>query len=94
MNNKFYPVAFLLLIGVAAYIMFGDAFKPNVDLAQYMEVCNKYQAAKAGTYTNAEIQMLVNELGYLLPEAKSEINDATKLELKACVAELAGRLSE
>ena len=94
MNNKFYPVAFLLLIGVAAYIMFGDAFKPNVDLAEYREMCNKYRAAKAGTYTHAEIQMLVNELGYLLPEDSSELNDTTEIELKACVAELAGRLSE
>ena len=94
MDKKHYPTAFLLVIAVALYFMYGDQFSlKNVDFAAYKEVCNKYQSAKAGVYTNDEMQSLVNKVNYLLPGDVAEIEEPLKKEIKACANELSRRLS-
>ncbi len=75
--------------------MYGDQFSlKNVDFAAYKKVCNQYQSARAGVYTNDEMQSLVNQVNYLLPDAVAEINDSLKKEIKACANMLAGRLNK
>lgn len=94
MDKKHYPTAFLLVIAVALYFMYGDQFSlKNVDFAAYKEVCNKYQSAKVGVYTNDEMQSLVNKVNYLLPGDVAEIEEPLKKEIKVCANQLSRRLS-
>ena len=94
MDKKHYPTAFLVVITVALYFMYGDMFSlKNVDFAAYKEVCEKYRSDRTGTYTDSEIQSLVNKINYLLPETAANINDPLKKEIKACANELSKRLS-
>lgn len=93
MDKKHYPTAFLLVIAVALYFMYGDMFSlKNVDFAAYKEACVKYQSAKAGTYSNDEVLGLVSKINYLLPEPVEEIKDPLKKEIKTCANELSKRL--
>lgn len=92
MKNKFYPVAFILLILIAVYIMYGEGFKPNVDLAQYKEVCEKYLLDKQGEYSKEEKLALVNQVNYLLPATISELNNSVEKEVKNCANQLAQQL--
>ena len=95
MDKKHYPTAFLLVIAVALFIMYGDMFSlKNVDFSAYKEVCIKYQSSRPGTYSNDEILSLVNKVNYLLPEAVEDIHDPLKKEIKTCANELAKRLSK
>jgi len=59
----------------------------------YKEACSKYQAAKAGTYSNDELQSMVNKVNYLLPGDIAGIKEPLKKEIKACANELSKRLS-
>ena len=94
MDKKHYPTAFLLVIAVALYFMYGDQFSlKNVDFAAYKEVCLKYQSARAGEYTRDEIQGFLNKVNYLLPEDVAEIKDPLKKEIKVCANKLSERLS-
>jgi len=94
LDKKHYPTAFLLVIALALYFMYGDMFSlKNVDFAAYKETCVKYQSAQAGTYTNDEILSLVNKINYLLPGTVAEIKDPLKKEIKTCANELSERLS-
>ena len=94
MDKKHYPTAFLLVIAVALYFMYGEQFSlKNVDFEAYKEVCNKYQSAKDGVYTQDELQSLVNKVNYLLPGTVEEIKDPLKKEIKTCANELSKRLS-
>lgn len=94
LDKKHYPTAFLLVIAIALYFMYGDIFSlKNVDFVAYKEVCNKYQSARAGTYTDDEILGLVNKVNYLLPGSLDEIKDPLKKEIKICANELSKRLS-
>ena len=94
MDKKHYPTAFLVVIVVALYFMYGDQFSlKNVDFAAYKETCNKYQSAKAGTYTKDEMQSLVNKVNYLLPGSVEEIKEPLKKEIKTCANELAKRIT-
>lgn len=94
MNKKHYPTAFLVVITVALYFMYGDMFSlKNVDFTAYKEVCDKYQSAREGAYTKSEIQSLVNKIHYLLPEQAVNIDDPLKKEVKVCADELSKRLS-
>ena len=94
MDKKHYPTAFLLVIAVALYFMYGDQFSlKNVDFEAYKEVCLKYQMAKPGTYTNEEMQSLVNKVNYLLPGTVDEIKEPLKKEIKNCANELSKQLS-
>ena len=94
MDNKHYPTAFLLVIAIALYFMYGDEFSlKNVDFEAYKEACNKYQAAKAGTYKDEEIISLISKVNYLLPGTVEEIKEPLKKEIKTCANELSKRLN-
>ena len=93
MDNKHYPTAFLVVIAVALYFMYGEQFSlNNIDFPAYKEVCNKYQSAKEGTYKNEEILSLVSKINYLLPESIEDITEPLKKEIKSCAGELSKRL--
>lgn len=95
MDKKHYPTAFLLVIAIALYLMYGDEFSlKNVNFAAYQEVCNKYQSAKPGTYTDNEMLGLISQVNYLLPEAVAEIKDPLKKEIKMCSNKLVERLNK
>ena len=95
MDKKHYPTAFLVVIAVALYFMYGDMFSlKNVNFAAYKEACVKYQSAKPGTYSNDEILGLVSKINYLLPEPVADIKDPLKKEIKTCANELSKRLSQ
>lgn len=94
MDKKHYPTAFLVVIAVALYFMYGDQFSlKNVDFVAYKEVCLKYQSARAGEYTREEIQGFLNKVNYLLPEDVAEIKDPLKKEIKSCANGLSEKLS-
>ena len=94
MDNKHYPTAFLLVIAIALYFMYGDEFSlKNVDFEAYKEVCIKYQTAKAGTYKDEEIISLISKVNYLLPGTVEEIKEPLKKEIKTCANELSKRLN-
>lgn len=93
MDKKHYPTAFLLVIAVALYFMYGEYFSlKNVDFAAYKNACVKYQSAKTGVYSRSEIQSLVNKVNYLLPGSVAEIEEPLKKQIKACANELSKRL--
>ena len=95
LDKKHYPTAFLVVIAVALYFMYGDMFSlKNVDFAAYKEACVKYQSARAGTYTKDEMESLVNKVSYLLPGTVAEIQEPLKKEIKTCANELAARLNQ
>ena len=94
MDKKHYPTAFLVVIAVALYFMYGDEFSlKNVDFNAYKETCMKYQSAKAGTYSDEQIQSLVTKVNYILPGSVAEIKEPLKKDIKACANELAKRLT-
>lgn len=94
MDKKHYPTAFLVIIAVALYFMYGDQFSlKNVDFAAYKEACVKYQSAKDGVYTRDEMLSLVTKVNYLLPGSAAEIKDPLKKEVKICADELSKRLN-
>lgn len=94
MDKKHYPTAFLVVIAVALYFMYGDEFSlKNVDFNAYKETCEEYQNAKAGTFSDEQVQSLVNKVNYLLPGTVEEIKEVDKREIKACANELAKRLA-
>jgi len=92
-DKKHYPTAFLLVIAIALYFMYGEQFSlKNVDFEAYKEVCLKYQTAKEGTFSEVEIQSLVNKVNYLLPGTVAEINEPLKKEIKNCANELSKKI--
>jgi len=94
LEKKHYPTAFLVVIAVALYFMYGDEFSlKNVDFNAYKEMCVKYQNAKTGTFSDEQIQSLVNKVNYLLPGTVEEIKEPDKQEIKACANKLAERLA-
>lgn len=94
MDKKHYPTAFLLIIAIALYFMYGDQFSlKNVDFDAYKDACVKYQTAKAGAYKDEEILSLINKVNYLLPGSVEEIEEPLKKEIKTCANELSKRLS-
>ena len=95
LESKHYPTAFLLVIAVALFIMYGDMFSlKNIDFSAYKEICVKYQSSSAGTYSHDEILSLVNKINYLLPEAVEDIHDPLKKEIKICANNLSKRLNK
>jgi len=95
LDKKHYPTAFLLVIALALYLMYGDMFSlKNVNFTAYKEACDKYQAAKSGTYTDDEMQSLVNKINYLLPGTVEKIQEPLKKEIKKCANKLAKQLSK
>lgn len=95
MDKKHYPTAFLVVIAIALYFMYGEQFSlKNVDFAAYQEVCHKYQSAQPGEYSDDEIQGLVNKVNYLLPGTVAEIDEPLKKDIKNCANMLAARLNK
>ena len=95
MPNKYYPFILLAIIFTAIYLMYGEAFSPRqVDISKYRELCLKYQSAPKDTYPMAEIQMLINEVHYLLPNEIDELKEENERELKACALKLAERINK
>ena len=94
-NNVFYPVALVLIIGIAFYFLYGNYFSlSNVDYAKYQEVCNSYLQAEAGKYSRAELESLVNKVNYLLPDEPDKLTVPIQKQVKTCAAELAKRLAK
>jgi len=92
-NNKIYPLALILIIGAALYILYGDTLLPKqADLSQYRDVCLQYRNAPKGTYTDAELKMMVAEVNYLVPSGIDELVDPTEKELRGCADVLNSRL--
>ena len=93
MDKKHYPTAFLLVIAIALYFMYGEQFSlSNVNFPAYKEACLKYKSTKTGTYKDEELLSLISKVNYLLPEPVEEITDPLKKEIKACANELSKRL--
>ena len=94
MNKNHYPTAFLLVIAVALYFMYGEFFSlKNVNFEAYKEACVKYRSAKVGSYSKDEILSLVNKVNYLLPESAEEIKDSLRKEVKICADELSKQIN-
>jgi len=90
-----YSIGFLLIIAMGFYFMYGNPFSyDKVNLTQYQQVCDQYQQAEKGKYKDAELQMLVNEIYYIVPEALAEIKDPAKKKLKTCAQQLAKRIAK
>lgn len=94
LKKDYYPVAFLVLIGVAAYILYSGVLTPKIDLQKYKEVCNQYRTAEAGTYSDKQLQSMVAKVNYLFPAAPAEIKDPLKKEIKMCAMDLEARLKK
>jgi len=89
-----YSIGFLLIIAMGFYFMYGNPFSPGkVDLAQFQRVCDQYQQAEKGKYKDAELQMLVNEIYYLVPDELAAIKDPVGKKLKTCAQNLSKRIS-
>ena len=89
-----YSIGFLLIIAMGFYFMYGNPFSAQkVDLAQYQTVCDQYQQAEQGKYKDAELQMLVNEINYIVPDELSVIKDPAVKNLKSCANKLSTRLN-
>ena len=93
MDKSHYPTAFLLVIAVALYFMYGEFFSlKNVNFNAYKEACVKYRTAKTDAYSKDEMLSLINKVNYLLPEAAEDINDSLKKEVKSCARELSKQI--
>lgn len=93
-DNLYYPAALILIILIAGYLLYASFFQPRtIDYAKYLAVCTQYRDAPAGRYTHAEMQMLVNEINYALPQAVTELSVPAERELKDCARQLADRLN-
>lgn len=92
LNKDYYPVAFLALIGAAAYILYSGVLTPKIDLQQYKAVCTRYRTAAAGTYSNKQIQSLITKVNYLFPENLAYIKDPEIKEIKKCAMDLEASL--
>ena len=92
MKKQYYPFAFLALIFLAVFVMYGGIMSPDIDLHKYREVCSQYQTTMDGTYSREEKQMLVSKVNYLFPESIDKINDPLKKEIKNCAAQIEKQL--
>jgi hypothetical protein len=91
-NNLYLPVVFLLVIFAAIYLMYSDTFSTRqVDLGKYLELCQQYQSAANGEYSADEINMLVAEVNYLLPDDSQEISGEQQRALKTCINKLVAK---
>jgi len=89
-----YSIGFLLIIAMGFYFMYGNPFSyDKVNLTQFQQVCDQYQQAEKGKYKDAEVQMLVNEIYYIIPDAIADIQDPVSKKLKACALQLSQQLT-
>lgn len=93
--NFYYPVALLLIILFAGYLLYTGFFeKPKVDLAAYQALCDRYRQAPAGRYTHDQMQLLVYKINYLFPAAPDKLKLPAERRLKTCAQQLAARLKK
>ena len=93
--NLYYPVALILIILFAGFVMYGGYVKPTqVNLAKYQELCTQYLKAPAGTYTHNQMQLLVEKINYLFPAPVKELSQPAERDLKACAIQLDERLQQ
>jgi len=91
--NLTYPLALILIIIVAGYLLYTGAFnKPQVDLAAYQKLCTRYLQAPAGSVTHDQMQLLVYKINYLFPEPADKLTVPAQRQLKTCAQSLAERL--
>jgi hypothetical protein len=84
----------ILIIAAGLYFMYGKPYStPQVDLAAYQALCNKYRAAQPGVYKKDEMQMLVSEIDYLITDDVKDIADPAKKKLKECAQQLSTKLN-
>ena len=93
-NNTFIPLAFILVVGIAFYFIYGYLSPKSVDLSKYQALCDSYRTADANEYSADERQMLINEVGYLIPDELKELKSEQERKLKQCVIELAKQLEK
>jgi len=90
MDKKHYPTAFLVVIAVALYFMYGDEFSlKNVDFNAYEKTCNEYLKDDKATVSSEQIQSLVSKINYILPGEAHEIKDPQRKRIKNCAVQLA-----
>lgn len=93
--NFYYPVALLLIIVFAGYLLYTGFFeKPQVDLVAYQSLCDRYRQAPDGRYTKNQMQLLVYKINYLFPEAPDKLKVPAERALKTCALQLAARLKQ
>jgi len=90
-----YSIGFLLIIAMGFYFIYGNPFSAQqVDLAQYQLVCDQYQQAEEGEFKEAELQMLVNEINYLVQDELTAIQDPAAKKLKMCAQQLTEKMNK
>ena len=85
----------VLIITAGLYFMYGSSFSTQqVDLVSYQRLCDKYRTADTGTYKRDEMQMLVNEINYLVTDDVKDIKDVTSRDLKICAQALSAKIDQ
>ena len=93
-QNMSITVLTLLIIAAGLYFMYGKPYSaPQVDLAAYQSLCNKYRTAQPGAYKKDEMQMLVSEIDYLINAEVKDIADPAEKKLKQCAQELSAKIN-
>lgn len=94
-QNMSMTVLTVLIIAAGFYFMYGSPFSTQqVDLAAYQTLCDKYRTADKGTYKQDEMQMLVNEINYLVTDDVNDIKDTASRDLKMCAQDLSKKINE
>jgi hypothetical protein len=84
----------VLIIAAGFYFMQGGFFSgQQFDIAAYQAMCDKYKTAGQGVYKQEEMQMLVNEINYLISEEVDDIKDPARKQLKQCAQALSANLN-
>lgn len=93
--NLYYPVAMIVIILFAGYLLYTGYFqKPQVDVAAYQQLCNRYLQASPGTYTHDQMQLLVYKINYLFPDSVDKLAVPAERELKNCAQTLSERIKQ
>lgn len=79
----------ILIVAAGFYFMQGGFFSTHqFDIGAYQAMCDKYKTAEAGVYKKDEIQMLANEINYLISDEVENIKDPATKQLKQCAQAL------
>jgi len=93
-SSFYYPVALLLIILFAGYLLYTGFFeKPQVDIVAYQTLCNRYLQAPAGEFSHDQLQLLIYKINYLFPGPAEKLTLPAERQLKHCAEQLADKLS-
>jgi len=93
-QNMSIAILTILIVAAGFYFMQGGFFsKQNFDIGAYQAMCEKYKTADPGVYKKEEMQMLVNEINYLISDEIENIKDPATKQLKQCAQALSGKLN-